>query len=412
MTDSSASRSERVGGSRTTTDTFARVCMLSFYFHPSYSGSAVQAQNLCRHIAPLGVQTEIVSANLSRSAPHAVVSGISVTRLPLLRSKPLQIPSFSLSLGWYLVRNRRSIDVVHAHGTFQHAFASIVCRLIGKRSVLKIAMGNSDIAFHRQGRAWGRANRFLVRQFDRYIATSREVYSECCAQGLDESRIRMIPNGVDTDLFRPSSSPHERHDERQSLGIPDRPVVCFVGIIDARKNVDGLLRVWRAVIRGGATGHLLIIGPEPTGSDGRPTEFCRRQQQFVADEGLGETVSFLGRQVDVAPYLRSSDIFFFPSRREGMPNVLLEAMASGLACIASRIGGSMDLIDDHKNGLLFDVDDEEGMAEGLALLLRDPSKVATLGRAARRAAVDRFSLAATAEKYVELYRQLLMDGAN
>jgi N-methylhydantoinase B len=109
--------------------------------------------------------------------------------------------------------------------------------------------------------------------------------------------------------------------------LPDTPIVCFVGILDARKNVDAILRVWRATIRSGAVGHLVLVGPEPVDAAGKLSAFGEQLRRFVVEEGLGDTVTFAGRQADVAPYLQSADIFFFPSRREGMPNVLLEAMA-------------------------------------------------------------------------------------
>ena len=385
--------------------------MLSFYFHPAYSGSAVQAYNLCRYLLRRGVTPEVVSANLTGSPSAEEIGGIRVRRLHLLKRKSFQIPSFGLSLAWYLLRNRREYQIVHAHGTLQHAVASVMCRVLGKKSILKIAMGNSDIAFQRQGRTWGRVNRFLVRRFDRYIATSAEVFRECMAQGLDPSRVLLIPNGVDTVKFRPAESDEERRRARCALGLPDKSIVCFVGIMDARKNVDGILRVWRSVVRSGVVGHLVLIGPEPLDNDGKRSTFCEQLRRFVADEGLADTVTFAGRQADVASYLQSADIFFFPSRREGMPNVLLEAMASGLACVASSIGGSVDLIEHGRTGYLASLDDEEGMAGIIQALLGDAERSRELGRAARQAVVDGFSLEVTADRYAHLYRELLAEGS-
>lgn len=389
----------------------ARACMLSFYFHPAYSGSAVQAHNLCRWLLARGITSEIVSANLTGSPKQDRCQGIAVRRLRILLRKELQIPSFGLSLAWHLLRQRRTFDVVHAHGTLPHAAAAVIAKALGKKSILKIAMANSDIAFQRQGRIWGRVNRFFVRRFDRYVATSEEIRVECLEQKLDPARIVVIPNGVDTDAFTPPATLEDRRRLRQELGLPDVPVVCFVGIIDARKNVDAVLRIWRDVSRGGAKGHLLLIGPEPSGPDGNSSEYCRRMRQYVEDEGLSASVSFLGRRPDVAAHLRSADVFLFPSRREGMPNVLLEAMASGVACIASNIGGSVDLIEHGKSGYLFDVDDEAGMTAAIDRLLRHPTLAWSMGSAARRSMVSRFSLEATADRYLSLYRELLSEKA-
>jgi glycosyltransferase involved in cell wall biosynthesis len=132
-------------------------------------------------------------------------------------------------------------------------------------------------------------------------------------------------------------------------------------------------------------------------------------RRFVVEEGLAETVTFAGRQVDVASFLRCADIFLFPSHREGMPNVLLEAMSSGLACVASAIGGSTDLIDNGKSGYLFPVEDEEGMAEAVTELLTVPERAAELGAAARKVMEQKFSIAVTTERYARLYRELLSE---
>ena len=383
-----------------------RVCMVSFYFHPSYSGSAIQAHGLTVLLRKADIRSEILAANLTRSPRSEDMNGTPVHRLPVILRKSLQIPSFSLSLAAYLFLHRRDFDIVHAHGTYQHVIASLVCRLLGKKSILKIAMQNSDIAFQNQGRVSGRINRLLVRQFDRVVVTSQDAYRECISQGLDPTRIRFIPNGVDTEKFSPAASDEDRASLRISLGLPNRPIVCFVGIIDVRKNVDGILRVWRQVIRAGADGHLLLIGPEPTNSAGAPSEFVRDLRKYIAGEGLNDVVTFAGRVADVPSYLRASSIFVFPSRREGMPNVLLEAMASGLACVASDIGGTRDVIDHGQTGFIYSVDDEDAMAAALVDLLSDHRRAEQIGLSARQAMLDRFSLHTTVARYVDLYREL------
>lgn len=378
--------------------------MLSFFFHPSYSGSAVQAKNLGLHLKAHGVESIFVSANLTNSPRTDVIDGMEVHRLPACRSPRFHVLSFWLSLAWFLWRNRNRYDVIHAHGTFQHAIASLVGRLVGKPTILKIAMANSDIAFHKHGRLWGRINRFLVRRFDRYIATSEEVRTECIRAGLDQSRVRLIPNGVDTDRFYPARTPGERSDTRRALGLRDVPTVCYVGVIDARKNVDTVVRAWKAAQDHVNVGQLVLIGPRPRDDQ---SEFYERLLRYVAENGLSDSVVFAGPQDDVPRWLRAADIFMFPSRREGMPNALLEAISTGLPSIASRIGGSIDIVRHGVDGFLFDVDDEQGMASALRDLLESPELAARMGTEARRRAVDVFSLRTVAQQYSRLYTELL-----
>jgi glycosyltransferase involved in cell wall biosynthesis len=384
-----------------------RPCMLSFYFQPTYSGSSVQAKNLSFRLRALGIDPLIVSANLSGSRPIDELEGLPIRRLPLIKRENLQILSFWLSLILFLISKRRSIDLIHAHGTMQHSIASIVGRLLGKPTILKIAMANSDIAFAGQGRLWGRINRYLVSRFDCYIATSSAIRDECLKIGLDQFRIHSIPNGVDTDTFRPAPSEEARSALRQRFGLGDQQIVCFVGVLDARKNVDGILRVWKLVQERIGTGHLLLIGPLPRGEEKRPGAFFRNLLTYVSDNNLDSSVTFAGQQVDVSSYLRCANIFLFPSRREGMPNALLEAMASGLACVASDVAGANDLLRHGENGFLFDVDDESGMADAIRRLLADPRAAASVGAKARDTIVQNYSLDATAQRYAELYKTLL-----
>jgi glycosyltransferase involved in cell wall biosynthesis len=354
-----------------------------------------------------GVEPHFISANLTDSPPRDVVEGLPLDRLRVCKTPDLQIPSFWASLVWFLWRNRRRYDLIHCHGTFQHGMASPMGRLLGKPTILKIAMGNSDIAFHKHGRLWGRVNRFLVSRFDRYVATSEEVRQECLDRGLDPARIRLIPNGVDTDRFHPPADAQGRSGVRQQLGLRDVPTVCYVGVIDARKNLDGILRIWKAVRDRTSLGQLVLVGPRPRGEEMTPGEFHKRLLGYIADNGLEDSVVFAGAQQDVPGWLRAADIFLFPSKREGMPNALLEAMASGLACVASKIGGSVDIIEHGVDGYLFDVDDEAGMAATIENLLQDEQRAASVAMAARNKATRTFSLRVIADRYSKLYAELL-----
>lgn len=379
-----------------------RPCMVSFYFPPRYSGSAEQALNLSRQLRDVNVEPFVVTARSDDLPAHEVMDGIHVFRLPILASPSLQVPSFMLSLAWFLVRRRHTYDIIHAHGTLQHGIASLAGRLAKRPSLLKVAMANSDIAFGRQGRLLGAVNRFMVSRFDRYIATTRAIAEEFAARSLDTSRVRQIPNGVDTDRFRPPS-PEERDTIRRELELPEGPLVAFVGIISARKNVDGILRMFRAAISGGAPGHLLLIGPLPGDDD----PFYRSARAFIAEHGMTNRVTFVGRVSDVNRYLRVSDIFVFPSRQEGMPNAVLEAMASGLACLVSRGSGSDQIVTDGLNGMSRALEDESGFAEALRQLLDEPALRQELGRRGRATIEDRFSLVHIAAAYRRLYDDML-----
>jgi glycosyltransferase involved in cell wall biosynthesis len=285
----------------------------------------------------------------------------------------------------------------------QHVAASLAGRLLGKPTLLKVAMANSDLAFHRHGRLMGRANKALVRRFDLYVATTPTIAQEFKDRGLDPARIRLIPNGVDTSVFTPVSC-EERIHRRRSMGLPDGQLVTYVGIINSRKNIDGMLRIWSKVCASNHSAHFALIGPIPSEND----PFYRDIISFVRNAGLAERVTFMGLRETVVPYLQASDAFLFASRREGMPNSVLEAMSCGLPCVISRQAGLLEIVHDGINGCSMDVEDEEGFARALRRILEDPEQADRIGREARRTIISELSLRSTAERYRELYSRLVV----
>lgn len=377
--------------------------MVSFNFDPVYAGSAIQAYNLSRALVRLGVEPILLAARLTDSPRHEDYHGIPLYRLPVFGGTDLQRFSFWASLLPFLVSMRGRYNIIHAHGTGAHAILGLLGRLLRTPTILKVAMAGSDLNFGRQGRTLGPLNRALVKQFSCYIATTDAIANEFAAEGLDASRVRLVPNGVDTEMNRPLP-PEARERLRQELGLPPGPLVTTVGIVIARKNVDGALRSFHAAISRGAPGHFLVIGPMPEDH----ADYHRELRAFIDAHGIGDRVSFLGLRSPVAPYLQASDVFIFPSRREGMPNSVLEAMACGLPCIVSGSAGIETSVITHgRNGFAIDVDDDETFAATLERLLRDPELRADIGAAARETIVGRFSLDAIASQYRDLYSELL-----
>lgn len=384
-----------------------RACMVSFYFEPQYSGSAIQAKNLCRYLKRQGVDSMVVSARLSSEKRTEIVDGIPVHRLPVLSNKDLQIPSFWLSLSSFLLKNRHQYDVIHAHGTLQHGPVSVVGRILGKKTFLKVAMANSDIAFQRQGRIWGKVNRFYVRRFDRYIATSRQIYQEFIDQGMSEEKIVLVPNGVDTEWFRPVDSDQERVALKNELGLPAKCVISYVGMIIPRKNVDYILKVVNEVRRRGSDCHVVLVGPVDRGGGRDAGDYHDALSRYIHDSDLNGHVTFAGHQDRVDRYLRASDIFMLASKEEGMPNVLLEAMACGLPCVASRISGTEDLVDHEKTGFLLDLSEIDRFVDITERLSQDTALRRRIGAEARKLIVNRYSLDFVARRIRSLYSERL-----
>jgi glycosyltransferase involved in cell wall biosynthesis len=208
---------------------------------------------------------------------------------------------------------------------------------------------------------------------DAWVAVSDEIVEGLKGDGMEPSRIHRIPNGVDTARFRPLAS-EVRAGIRRRLGWPpDAQVAAFSGRLVASKGLMPFLEAWRSASRpAGALLALLGDGPE------------RGALEAVA--GMDPSVRILGSRDDVEKVLGAADLFVFPSRREGMPNAVLEAMACGLPVAAFRIGGVEDLVTDGVEGVLRAEGDDAGLARAALDLLADPGLLAALGQAARRRA--------------------------
>jgi glycosyltransferase involved in cell wall biosynthesis len=132
-------------------------------------------------------------------------------------------------------------------------------------------------------------------------------------------------------------------------------------------------------------------------------------RQDAARYGLSGDVTFAGQTHDVHNYFRAADVFALPSRREGLPVALLEAMACGLPCVASRLPGSTEgIVDDGRTGLLVPPGDVEALAAAIQQVLEDHTLAASLGDAARDTVSRRFTSGGTADQWLRAYDELGM----
>jgi sugar transferase (PEP-CTERM/EpsH1 system associated) len=215
---------------------------------------------------------------------------------------------------------------------------------------------------------------------------------------VDKVRVRIpvtqIYSGVDTDRFRPGPDGEEL---RAELQIPcGAPVVGILSRLDAIKDHPTLFAAFARVRERHPGAHLLVVG-----------EGAERDRL----EGLrGPGVHLLGGRVDVPRVLRAFDIFVLPSRNEGISNTILEAMATGLPVIASRVGGNPELVTEGETGSLFPAGDVGALADAILALLDDPDLRRTQGGAGRARAIERFSIASMVRGYEAVWTRVAARG--
>src|SRR2546421_7761289 len=201
--------------------------------------------------------------------------------------------------------------------------------------------------------------------------------------GVEPRRIKLIPNGVDSDRFAPPTRA-ERAAARRTLGLDEgAPIVAFVGRLAPEKGVEVLLDAWRAVkCRPESTGSTLLLA-----GDGPSAQAYRVR----ADADL-QNVRFLGKVSDIREVLYAADMLVLPSLSEGLSNAVLEAMATGLPVVATGIGGLSDQIEDHVTGLLVEPADSRALGEAIGVLLSNHQWRVRMGHTGRQVAVQRFGV--------------------
>jgi glycosyltransferase involved in cell wall biosynthesis len=337
----------------------------------------------------------VVTAAFGGLPRRSVVDGYELWRLPAVRRhadhcSPLEMLSFLASASVALPlthRQFRSDACICFFGIPCGPAAWLYKRLCGVPYIVSLRGGDVpgfqpyDLAGYHK--ITGPLIRFLWRGAAQVVANSQGL-AALARQSAGTTPIGLIPNGVDTARFTPAVSRDEAGPVR----------LVFVGRLVRQKGLDVLLEAL-ARLPAGADYELTLVGDGPL----RPA--LTGQAQALGLTSRLRFVGWAGRE-DMPDLLRRADIFVFPSRDEGMPNAVLEAMATGLPVVATRISGNEEVVVDGQTGLLVPPDDPDALAGALARLLADRPLGRSLGAAGRERAGREYSWRAVAERYAAL----------
>ena len=303
-------------------------------------------------------------------------------RDPAAGGRAWHLPSL-LRLALGLARRRPTIVNIHFLSE-QTLYFLLLAPLFGYRIVLSVH--GSDVMA--PAPAWRDRLPDFLRRADAVTVVSRPLMERVLAvPGVAPAKVHLIANGIDTDFWSPGGT----------APAPPHPTIVAVGRLEPVKGFDVLLEALAILRRSIPALRLCLIG------DGR--EMPRLAAQAEALD-LGDAVAFTGKldAQGVRERLRSATAYVQPSRSEGMPLALLEAMACGLSAVATRVGGVPDVLVEG-TGLLVPPEDPAALAGALAWLLARPEQARTLGQAAS-ARARQFSATASEASYERLYRSL------
>jgi len=374
------------------------ICYSIYNFFPREGGAEKFVRVLARNIRSGGESPLVATLQLNKNWKRKeVVDGMRVYRIPVLRlfgvNKMGKIGKWFYGIGVciFLLRKAKEYSVFHANGCTFFSFVGVFVSHILKKKVVLTVHGNWDSQELKRISGKRICRRLLY--FNRVVSVNRKIFNDLRTMGFDNKKLLRIYNGVDT---------REYFNEPKETNSPGTKQIIFIGGLRPVKNVDLLIKTISVVRKRRGDIRLTIVGSGPLEND---------LKALTRKIGGEHYINFAGRQGNVIPFLRSADIFVLPSREEGMSIALLEAMASGLPCVASNVDGNREVIKHGENGLLFEPNKIEDLGQLITIILDHPEYGKNLGKNARKTVEQRFSLETMAKKYVNCYSSLLSCGS-
>jgi glycosyltransferase involved in cell wall biosynthesis len=302
------------------------------------------------------------------------------------------------------VRLSRAIaaaDLVHSHLLKADMIAAAISALSGARKKLVSSKHNDEQVLQRA--LVSRVHGVLGNVPRRTIVLSDHVGRFIAEHGrVDRARLRRIYYGLDPEPFELAARAGRRDELRESFGFTrDDTVLVCVARFAPQKAHDVLLRAFARARESGVALKLLLVGDDPFG-DGR-----RKAEAIARELDLGSTCVFAGIRRDVPALMSASDVFVMSSLWEGLGLVFLEAMATGLPVLSTRVSAIPEVVVDGETGLLVPPSDDAALADAMVRLARDAILRATLGRAGRARVRERFGLERMIDETLAVYREVL-----
>jgi len=365
--------------------------------YPTYGGSGVIATELGKELALRGHEVHFISYalpfRLSHYIENIVFHEVEISNYPLF-----EFPLYSLSLASKMVEvaEFEKLDLLHVHYAIPHATSAYLAKeMMSKNSNLKIftTLHGTDITLVGLEPSFLPLVKFSIEKSDGVTAVSRFLKEKTITNYSCETDIQVIPNFVDTDLFKPE----ENGEFRNVLAPNGEKILVHTSNFRPVKRVPDTIKIFEKVQQE-IPSKLILIGDGPDRSECE--RLCRQLE-------LCDKVKFLGKQDGLVEILSSSDLFLIPSQSESFGLSALEAMACGLPVISSSVGGLPELVRHNETGYIAEIGDVDRMAKYALELLTNERKYKLFSENSRRRAVNKFDKSKVVPLYEEYYEHIL-----
>ncbi len=348
---------------------------------PTKSGAEIHGENHALQLVKLGHRVTIMTKKrFFHTAARENFNGIDLVRLH---------PPFRwLEIFCRLLTTHNDIDAFYIIGTPKFAVWAILFARLFKKPVTLALTGKAEIF---GADSW--RNKILAK-CTHYVATTKEIRDGFIQSGgIAPEKISILPHGIDTAKY-PQSNESRRRELKISHGVePARKVLLFCARIVPDKGVDTLQDVWRILHKKFPDALLFVVG-------GGLNHLLDELRALSAE--LDGSIKVIGEVDAPQEFYQMADVYIFPSRHEGLPTSLLEAMASGLPCVTSDIGGCEDVIENDVNGYRVYSEDAAAFAEKISLLFEDDARRKLFGERAAKLIRQNCDFATVIPKLAEI----------
>jgi len=368
--------------------------------YPTYGGSGVVATELGIELAARGHDIHFITYSppfrLTGREANIHFHEVAVSNYPLFEHPPYDL---ALATRMAEVAEFYSLDLLHVHYAIPHSVSALLARQMlaarGHRLPFITTLHGTDITLVGLDRSYLPITKFGIEQSDGVTAISSYL-RERTREAFDiQSEIEVIRNFVNCDVY--VRNPELVTAMRPRYAAPGEKLLVHLSNFRPVKRIHDVIEVFARVNRA-VPARLMLIGDGPDRSD---AEYLAREHN------IQDRIHFVGKQDNVNELLPLADLMLLPSEMESFGLAALEAMACSVPTISTRVGGVPELIDDGRNGLLFNVGDVEAMSAAAIALLKNESRLQTMAKAARKTAQDHFCSSRVIPIYEDYYDRVI-----
>lgn len=370
-----------------------RICLIFSAKFPPEEGIGNYVNGLASHLQLRGHEVVGITRGSAFGTDVIHADGFQILKVPFIPAYPFHVQLHSLAVKKAIASLSGGVDVFHVHSPLSpvppetapivstfHTMTLQDLRYIesgGLRALLNTAEALTVSS---------RIETKLIQRSTRMTAVSAEVRDSLARYGVQPQGVEVVYNGVDSEVFSPGS------------GSSSPGQILYVGRFDLRKGLFDLLSAVKFLHFAGM--RLVMVGKGPLES------VLKARIRALGLEDRVELRGYVPRK-DLVHLYQASEVFVLPSRYEGLPTVLLEAMACGTACVSTTVGGVPELVKQSVNGILVPPADPEALAAAIQGLHEDSRTRSEIGREARRRIVSRFSWQSIAANFERIYLEAL-----